>query len=142
MEPNTSFLSSTLLTPTRQVSTNISTLRVDVAGPRIYAIGDCSSYARPAIHNILAAVPILGAHIKRDLLLDAGVSETEVRTKEKVFKEDTREMQLVPIGRSKGVGAAMGWKLPSWLVWAIKGRDYWLWTVGGLWTGKQWAKEG
>ena len=57
------------------------------------------------------------------------------------FVDDTREMQLVPIGRSKGVGAAMGYRVPSIMVWAIKGRDYWLWTTGKLWDGRQWAKE-
>ncbi|KAF2691748.1 FAD/NAD(P)-binding domain-containing protein [Lentithecium fluviatile CBS 122367] len=140
MTPNTSFLSQILLTSTGQVNTNLSTLRVDAAGPRVYALGDVSSSARPAVHNILAAVPVVGANIKRDLLLAAGKSESEVNV-EKLFKEDKRETQMVPIGKSKGVGAAMGWKLPSWMVWAIKGRDYWLWTTGGLWSGKQWAKE-
>ena len=37
--------------------------------------------------------------------------------------------------------AAMGWRIPSFLVWLIKGRDYWLWTTGDLWSGKQCAKE-
>jgi hypothetical protein len=50
--------------------------------------------------------------------------------------EDKGETQLVPIGRSKGVGALMGWEVPSWVVWAIKGRDYWLWTTGKLWSGR------
>jgi NADH dehydrogenase FAD-containing subunit len=140
LTPNTSYLAPSLLTSTGQVMTNPSTLRVDAAGPRIYAIGDASSSARPAIHNILAQVPILGENLKRDLLLCAGQSESEAGV-EKLFEEDKRETQMVPIGKSKGVGAAMGWRLPSWMVWAIKGRDYWLWTTGGLWSGKQWAKQ-
>ena len=49
-------------------------------------------------------------------------------------------MQLVPIGKGKGVGAAMGYQIPSLLVAAIKGRDYWLWTTGKLWDGRHWAK--
>jgi hypothetical protein len=88
----------------------------------------------------MAAVPVLGAHIKRDLLLAAGRSEIEVGM-EKEFKEEKKETQMVPIGTSKGVGAAMGWRLPSWAVWFLKGRDYWLWTVEPVWSGKQWAKE-
>ena len=52
-----------------------------------------------------------------------------------------RETQMVTIGKSKGVGAVMGYQFPSFMIWLIKGRDYWLWTIGGLWTGKQWAKE-
>ncbi|KAJ9145446.1 FAD/NAD(P)-binding domain-containing protein [Pleurostoma richardsiae] len=122
VRPNTDFVDASLLVPDGRVDTNKSTLRVDGAGPRVYAIGDASNYARPAVHNVLAAVPILGANIKRDLLLAAGKQGAEVGD-DKVFKEDTRETQLVPIGKSKG------------------GRDYWLWTTGGLWSGKQWAKE-
>ncbi|KAJ6033668.1 hypothetical protein N7499_009943 [Penicillium canescens] len=125
---------------TGAIETNSSTLRVDAAGSRVYAVGDVGSHARPAVHNILNTVPILCANIKRDLLLAAGKEESTVPD-DRLFKEDTREMQLVPIGKSKGVGAAMGYQVPSWMVWAIKGRDYWLWTTGGLWSGKQWAKE-
>ncbi len=138
--PNTAFIPSTLLTADARVATNASTLRVDAAGPLIYAIGDCASYARPAIHLLLAAIPVLCANIKRDLLLAAGKEESAVGA-DRVFEEDTRETQMVPVGKSKGVGAAMGYRLPSFLVWLIKGRDYWLWTTGGLWSGKQWAKE-
>lgn len=138
--PNTGFVHEALLTAAGHIDTNASTLRVDKAGPRVYAVGDVASYARPAIHLILNAIPVLCANIKRDLLLASGKEESTVG-EDRVFKEDTRETQMVPIGKSKGVGAAMGYKLPSFMVWLIKGRDYWLWTTGGLWSGKQWAKE-
>jgi NADH dehydrogenase FAD-containing subunit len=137
---NTAFVSPDLLTPDGRVETNPSTLRVDKAGPRIYAVGDVASAARPAVHHLLAEIPVLSANIKRDLLLDAGVAEMLVG-KEKIFVEDTKETQMVPIGRSKGVGAGAGWAMPSWAVWLIKGRDYWLWTTGDLWSGRQWRKE-
>jgi NADH dehydrogenase FAD-containing subunit len=138
--PNTSFVTdSALLTSDRRINTNASTLRVDAAGPRVYAVGDVGSYANPAIHQILAAIPVVTANIKRDLMADVG---KEVTGEDRVFQEDKRETQMVPIGKSKGVGAAMGYKLPSFMVWLIKGRDYWLWTTGNLWSGKQWAKEG
>jgi NADH dehydrogenase FAD-containing subunit len=137
--PNTSFLTASLLQDDGRVITNPGTLRVDSAGLRIYAIGDCSSTpTHPSIHQITNAVPILCSNIKHDLLLDAGAPALS----ERKFEEDLRETQLVPIGTQKGVGAAMGWRLPSWMVWAIKGRDYWLWTTGRLWSGAQWAKEG
>ncbi|KAL9611338.1 MAG: hypothetical protein Q9167_004021 [Letrouitia subvulpina] len=138
--PNTRFIKQELLTADGRVDTNPSTLRVDKAGPRIYAVGDVASYARPAIHLILNSIPVLCANIKRDLMLDAGKAESSLNGEDRTFKEDTRETQMVPIGKSKGVGAAMGYRLPSFLVWLIKGRDYWLWTTGGLWSGKQWAK--
>jgi NADPH-dependent 2,4-dienoyl-CoA reductase/sulfur reductase-like enzyme len=139
-QPNTSFVDKSLLTADGRVETNAATLRVDKAGPRIYAIGDAASYSRPAIHLTLAAVPVLAANIKRDLLLDAGTAETAVGD-DRVYVEDKRETHLVPIGTSKGVGAAMGYEFPSFMIWLIKGRDYWLWTVGSLWSGKEWNKE-
>ncbi|OHE98340.1 hypothetical protein CORC01_06336 [Colletotrichum orchidophilum] len=139
MRPNTNFVNDTLLLPDGRVDTNPLTLRVDQAGPRVYAIGDASSFARPAIHNILSAIPVMCANIKRDLLLASTVPETA--GEDRSFKEDVRETQLVPIGKSKGVGAAMGYQLPSFIVWMIKGRDYWLWTTENLWSGKHWAKK-
>lgn len=138
--PNTGFVHEALLTADGHVDTNASTLRVDKAGPRVYAVGDAASYSRPAIHLILNAIPVVCANIKRDLLLASGKERSSVG-EDRVFKEDTRETQMVPIGKSQGVGAAMGYQLPSFLVWLFKGRDYWLWTTGGLWSGKQWAKE-
>jgi NADH dehydrogenase FAD-containing subunit len=140
LKPNTSFIDPSLLTPDGRIDTNPSTLRVEKAGPRIYAIGDASSWARPTVHFIVEAIPILCANIKRDLLLAAGKDESSLG-EDRMFAEDTREMQLVPIGRSKGVGAAMGYQLPGLLVWFMKGRDYWLWTTGKLWSGRQWDKE-
>ncbi|KAK4868211.1 hypothetical protein LT330_007409 [Penicillium expansum] len=138
--PNTRFIHGSLLTAGGTVETNVSTLRVDKAGPRVYAIGDVGSHARPAIHNLTNTVVIMCANIKRDLLIAEGKDESSVGP-DREFKEDTRESQLVPIGRSRGVGAAMGLALPSLFVWLIKGRDYWLWTTGGLWSGTSWAKE-
>ncbi|KAJ4425083.1 hypothetical protein N0V82_000136 [Gnomoniopsis sp. IMI 355080] len=138
--PNTSFIrDKSLLSAGGYIDTNPKTLRVDRAGERIYAIGDVSNYARPAIHNILEAVPVLCANMKRDLLLAAGQNDS--RGQDAVFCEDTRETQFVPIGKGKGVGMAVGWQVPSFFVWLIKGRDYWLWTTEKLWSGKKWAKE-
>lgn len=137
-QPNTAFVDPALLTSDKRVATSASTLRADAAGERVYAIGDAASAARPAVHLTFEAVPVLCANVKRDLLLAAAATAPG---EDKIFTEDTRETQMVPIGKSKGVGAAMGWALPSWLVWAIKGRDYWLWTTGALWSGRQWAKE-
>ncbi|PLB44988.1 FAD/NAD(P)-binding domain-containing protein [Aspergillus steynii IBT 23096] len=135
--PNTSFLPESLLTSDGRVETNTSTLRVDKAGPRVYGIGDATSFGKPSIHNITEALPALGANIKRDLLLAAGKTEAEVG-EDKIFKEDTRTSQLVPIGQNKGVGLGMGYQLPSSVVWAIKGRDYWTGMLMKLWNGKQW----
>ena len=138
--PNTDFVDPTLLTADGRIETNPLTLRVDKAGPRIYAIGDAASTARPAIHLIFGAVPVLCANMQRDFLLASGTDEGSAG-EDRLFEVDASETQLVPIGKDKGVGAAKGYQLPSFLVWLIKGRDYWLWTVGNLWSGKQWAKR-
>ncbi|KAJ9497996.1 hypothetical protein H2202_006599 [Exophiala xenobiotica] len=140
MTPNTGFVDKSLLGDDGRVETNPSTIRVKRAGPRIYAIGDAASFARPAIHLILNAVPVLCTNMEHDLLLAAGKKSSSVG-KDRIYTEDKRETQMVPIGPSKGVGAAMGYKMPSFLVWLIKGRDYWLWTTGSLWSGKQWTKR-
>jgi NADH dehydrogenase FAD-containing subunit len=139
MRPNTSYIDPGLLTEDGLVDTD-TTLRVGKAGPRVYAIGDVASCGRPGIPGIYNAVPVLGSNMKRDLFVAAG-KDSDSLEKYRVFKDDTRESQLVPIGKSKGVGAVNGYQLPSFMVWLIKGRDYALWTGGGLWTGKNWAKE-
>ena len=153
--PNTQFIDgreSGLLAGDGRVKTNEGTLRVDKAGERVYAIGDAANYARAAIHLLMEAVPVLAANIKKDLLeaeggegngKDGKGDKKDGKAREdRIYKADNRETHLVPLGKSKGVGAAMGWQLPSIMVWAIKGRDYWLWTVRDLWSGKQWSKEG
>jgi hypothetical protein len=44
--------------------------------------------------------------------------------RDRIYEKEEREMQFVPIGSGGGVGALMGWKVPSFFVWALKGRDY------------------
>jgi NADH dehydrogenase FAD-containing subunit len=142
MHPNANFMDKSLLTKDGKIETSKQTLRVEAAGERVYAVGDVASYARPAVHILVEIVPIVCNNIARDLLWAAGQDPRTTKYKEdRYFKEDKREMQLVPVGRSKGVGAAMGWRVPSIMVWAIKGRDYWMWSVGAVWSGKQWEKE-
>jgi hypothetical protein len=60
---------------------------------------------------------------------------------DKIHEADERETHFIPIGKGGGVASAMGYQMPSFMVWLIKGRDYWLWTTPALWSGKQWAKE-
>lgn len=137
--PNTTFATDkSLLSSSGHIETNPATLRVDKAGERIYAIGDVSNFSRPAIHNILNAVPVLCTNIKNDMILAAAPEQT--RMQDLMFSEDSRDTQLVPVGKRKGVGIVMGWQVPSFFVWLIKGRDYWLWTTSSLWNGKKWAK--
>jgi NADH dehydrogenase FAD-containing subunit len=75
----------------------------------------------------------------------AGGGPTGVETavaKERVYKPNLTENQLVPIGQSKGVGAFRGWRLSSFIVWLFKGRHYLTSTVAvELYTGSKWKRR-
>lgn len=139
MTPNTSFVPAELLAKDGRVKVDASTLRVEGAGPRVYAFGDASNLARPSIYFIKLGMPTLGHNIKRDLLVAAGKDESSLEG-DRQWKEDEREMQVVTVGRSKAVGAAMGTRLPSWLLWWLKGRDAGVSMVASFWSGKDFEK--
>ncbi|KAL1603421.1 hypothetical protein SLS59_004518 [Nothophoma quercina] len=125
VEPNTSFLPAHLLDDKNYLATNEQTLRVDAAGPRVYAIGDVASYSRNSIIDIMGSFPVLFVNLKRDLLAyNAVVPDEKPRGKDRLYVREEKEMQIVPIGSGGGVGAVMGWKVPSWFVWMLKGRDF------------------
>jgi NADH dehydrogenase FAD-containing subunit len=125
VEPNSSFLPSHLLDEKKYLQTNDKTLRVDAAGPRVYAIGDVASYSRNSIIDIMSSLPVLFVNLKRDLLAyNAMLPDEKPKGRDRIYEKEEREMQFVPIGSGGGVGALMGWKVPSFFVWALKGRDY------------------
>lgn len=125
VEPNSSFLPAHLLDDKNYLTANEQTLRVDGAGPRVYAIGDVASYSRNSIIDIMSSFPVLFVNLKRDLLAyNAVVPDEKPRGKDRLYVRDEKEMQIVPIGSGGGVGAVMGWKVSSWLVWMLKGRDF------------------
>lgn len=127
VEPNSSFLPAHLLNEKKYLVANERTTRVDAAGARVYAVGDIASYTRNNMMDILGTLPVFFVNIKRDLLsYDAKVPDAKASGKDREYKPDDREMQFVPIGTGGGVGAAMGYKVPSFLVWVLKGRDYML----------------
>ena len=135
--PSTTFAPSTLLADDGRIK--VDSFRVPNAGDRVYALGDCSDYARQAVHILLEAIPIAGNTMKRDLFLAEGLKDKAPA--EKTFKGDTRETQLVPIGISTVLGAFNGYSIPGMMVSQIKGKHYWLNTLDKLWTGEQFAKE-
>jgi apoptosis-inducing factor 2 len=142
--PNTDFLPTELLSATGKVENNEKTLRVDRAGPRIYAIGDVGTYTRGGILSVYDAVPVVGTNLGRDLLAyhHSNGKEEKPKGPDREFTENKTETQIVPVGRSGGVGAAMGWKLPSFMVWLMKGRDYFLWSAPQIAEGTKWKSEG
>jgi len=152
LKPNAAWVPPELRTEAGYVEANSTTLRVDKAGPRVYVIGDVGSYSRGGIMDLLySAFPVLAANVKRDLLHFAAVGDAAddgaaaekaaLPGKDREYKENLKETQLVPIGRSMGVGAVFGWRLPSFMVWVIKGRDYMLSFAPPVVNGSNWTKE-
>ncbi|KAH7067793.1 hypothetical protein FB567DRAFT_541712 [Paraphoma chrysanthemicola] len=124
--PNSSWIPDSLLDERNYIKTS-DTLRVDVAGPRVYAFGDIGSYSRNNVWDILQAFPVLAVNMKRDLLAyNPALPDEKPKGKDRVYTIDPREGMIVPFGTSGGVGAVMGWRFPSWVVWLLKGRDYML----------------
>ena len=120
---------------------NDSTLRVDAAGPRVYALGDIGTYSSNGIFDIIEGLPVLETNLGRDLLAAHSDSKTKPRGKDRLYVKNEKETQLVPVGRSKGVGAVFGWRLPSIAVWLIKGRNYMIDNGPGRVDGSAFNKE-
>lgn len=126
VEPNSSWIPSNLLDEKKYLKTD-NTLRVPSAGSRVYAVGDIGSYSRNNVWDILTGLPVLAVNLKRDLLsYNPMLPNEKPNGKDRLFVPDLREGMVVPLGTGGGVGAAMGWRLPSWVVWLLKGRDYML----------------
>ena len=80
------------------------------------------------------AVPVLMHNMCNDLLAwevrahnPYGGGEDEIaayESQDAEYVQNPTDSQLMPITRWGGVGVLYGWRLPSWMVWAMKGRDY------------------
>jgi len=135
--PNSEFVPKELLDDKSFVKTDVQ-MRVDKASS-LYCVGDVASYGRGGVLDMYEAVPVLGTNLRRDLLAsDAGQKPTGG---DRSHSPITKESQLVPVGRSKGVGAFNGNKVPSLMVWGIKGRDYMVGQSPDIVNGNKWAKE-
>lgn len=140
--PNTSFLPKSLIDTDGYVRCNKSTLRVDEAGPRVYCIGDVGNYSRGGILDCYSAIPVLAINMTNDLAI--GMANADQHTgpskKDKIFKADTSETQVVPVGSKGGVGAYSGWKMPSFAVSKFKGKDYMIGMRTEVTDGTKWKK--
>ena len=136
VKPNTEFLPAELKQSNRYVKTNKQTLRVDDAGPRVYAVGDVAGVDKGGMLSMYNTIPVFGANLNHDLFADAKVGN--VAEKKYQFKDP--ESQLVPIGAKGGVGAFNGWSMPGFMVSKIKGKDYMVRMMPDITQGKKWAK--
>lgn len=138
--PNTSFLPKEWLDNRNQVSCNGKTLRVEAAGPHVYVLGDVGSYSRGGVMDQADAIPVAMTNLRTDLIAHLS---GQAPGPDRHYEANLKEQQLVPIGTSKGVGAANGSALPSVMVWGIKGRDYMINMLAeSQVSGKQYEKEG
>ena len=67
------------------------------------------------------AIPVAMTNLKNDLLAHL---TGEPHKGDRHYEPNLKEQQVVPVGTQKGVGAFGGYRLPSQMVWMIKGRDY------------------
>ncbi|KAI4131124.1 MAG: hypothetical protein LQ347_003108 [Umbilicaria vellea] len=59
---------------------------------------------------------------------------------QRYYKQNTSEMQVVPIGPKGGVGVVFGWQVPSWFVWLIKSRTFMVEKAPDVVTGAAYLK--
>lgn len=135
--PNTYFLPAAWLTDSKKVATDPSTLRATQAPAGVYAIGDAASYSKASVLDTVGAFEALGYSIWSDLRGEKAVSPV---LKEKKYKPFEVDMAVVPVGPSGGVGALFGWKIPSWLVWLLKSRTFFIEKAEGIATGASYVK--
>ncbi|KAI8934766.1 hypothetical protein NX059_008454 [Plenodomus lindquistii] len=140
--PNTSFLPKEWLNSRNRLACNEKTLRVEhaTAGPRIYALGDVASYTRGGVMDMADAIPVAMCNLRTDLIAHL---TGKPATGDRHYTANLKESQVVPIGTQKGVGAYGGNKLPSQMVWMMKGRDYMVGMLAeGTLKGDGFKKEG
>ncbi|KAF2800725.1 FAD/NAD(P)-binding domain-containing protein [Melanomma pulvis-pyrius CBS 109.77] len=140
VRPNTSFLPKELLDNRNRVSCNPRTLRVEAAGPLVYVVGDVGSYTRGGVMDMADAIPVAMTNLKTDLV--AHISGKPPGP-DRYYTANLKEQQIAPIGTAKGVGAFGGWRVPSIMVWFLKGRDYMIGMMAlPTVNGDSWKKEG
>ena len=61
--PNTEFLPKEWVDQDGYVRANKKTLRVDVAGPRVYVVGDVGDYSKGGILDLMSAMPVFATNI-------------------------------------------------------------------------------
>lgn len=134
VRPNTQYLPPELLDASGYVVTDPNYLRVLHGGERVYCVGDCASYSKNYILDVYEAIPVLMHNLRNDLVIHElrihnpyGGKETEIlvlASDDVKYVQNPKDTQLIPITRWGGVGLLFGMKLPSLMVWAMKGRDY------------------
>lgn len=147
VKPNTSFLPPSLLNATGHIRTHSSSLRVDQAGPRVFALGDCAAYSTNRTADVFAALPVLAHNLRNDLRAHqlrllyppagqgtglADALEALVDRRFEGAEHCAKETVLVPCAKHGGVGVWEGLGVPSVVVHWLKGMDYRVGKVRGV----------
>jgi len=114
------------------IATNGATMRVDVAGPRVYSVGDVASYSQNYVLDVYAAVPVLMHNLLNDLIAHelrlaspyGGNQDKIDGLEDEVYVQRHVDSQLCPISRYGGVGILMDMSIPAPMVHLLKGHDY------------------
>lgn len=89
------------------------------AEPRVYALGDITSYPDRLLLRVQPQIPIVVANVQRAV--------EERHTALSSYSPAAQwNMMVVPVGRWTGTGAIGGWRLCGWLVSLAKGRDFFI----------------
>jgi len=136
---NTAFLPPAWLNQKGQVLTDDKTLRSTAAGTEgVYAAGDVGSFSSGGIMDIKNSVAPLCSTIAIDLT--AKISSNKSAPPKQLEFKAWKDTQIVPIGRKGGVGQLFGWRIPSLMVWGIKGRTYMIDQAPGFVKGADFVK--
>lgn len=103
-----------------------------LGGDRVYAIGDCTAFSRNRLEDVYVCLPILMQNLTNDLLTYGIRSQHSFGGSEERLSQlvDAKYIQgkatstFIPVTRWGGVGVLSGHKVPGWMVWAMKGRDF------------------
>ncbi|KIW07191.1 uncharacterized protein PV09_02057 [Verruconis gallopava] len=133
LHPNTDFMPPDMLTASGYIDADPQSLRVPNV-ERVYAIGDCASHSKNSIQDVYDSLPVVLQNLKVDLLAyeyrrehpfgGQGVEAKLEALEDFAYVQNPTDSQLMPISRFGGVGILFGIKLPSFMVWLMKGRDY------------------
>jgi NADH dehydrogenase FAD-containing subunit len=117
-KPNTTFLPPSWVDSRGHVIVDPLTLRTKIEG--VYAVGDVASYCDGGIMSTANGIAPVCTSIGIDIAKAAGTGSPFTQ---KMYK-GMGETQFVPTGPSGGVGQLFGWWIPSWMVWLVKSRTF------------------
>ncbi|ODH52850.1 hypothetical protein GX48_01044 [Paracoccidioides brasiliensis] len=121
--PNNSFIPSELQDKDGWVPVDAE-FRVQRQGAKnkeklpMYAVGDITSYVDRLLSRVEGQVSVLVANLKDDI--------EDSKSKRPQYSSKKMTLLVAPIGSRTGTGQIWLFVLWGWLVWLIKGRDYFL----------------